>query len=549
MVKILVDGKEFEVEDNIKVSDFLNLHKFETESPIMGVLINNVQRSLTHEIKRDSELRFITYKDLEGEKIYRRSLLFLFVKVCEELYPESNVVVSHSINQGVYCELRNCSHMINEELRALIDDRMRELVAAKLPFIKRKVPKEEAIKMYKTFDQPDKIGILDAYENDIVTIYSCGNFNNYFFGYMLPDTSYLTMFEIRLYEGGFLIRYPKRGNFNELPPYVDQKKLFNIFREFKTWNRILNVENVSMLNKVIEDGHVDVCIRVAEALQEKKYAGIADQIKENPDKKIILLAGPSSSGKTTSSHRIAIQLLVNGIKPAIIGLDDYFVNRDRTPIGEDGKHDFESLYAIDLELFNEHLQKLLAGEEIEVPKFNFVEGKREPTGRKLKLLPDQVIIFEGIHALNEKLTESIPRDKKFKIYVSSLTSINIDDHNVVRTTDARLLRRMVRDYQFRGHTPERTLELWNAVVRGEEKNIFPFQEDADAMFNSAMIYEIGVLKGFAKPLLEKIEETSPYYIYARRMLDLLQYFEVINPENVPQNSIIREFIGGSCFDL
>ncbi len=548
MIKIIVDDKEYTEQDNISVMEFLSLHPYESDSPVMGVLINNHQRSLSHKIDKDSELRFITYKDLEGEKIYRRSLLFLFVKVCEELYPESNVVVSHSINQGVFCELRNCSHMINEELREIVDGRMRELVAAKLPFVKHKIPKEEAKKLY-TIEQPDKIGILDAYEEDMVTIYSCGNFNNYFFGYMLPDTSYLTMFEVRLYEGGFLIRYPKRKNFSELPPYVDQKKLFSIFREFKTWNRILNVENVSNLNKIVESGHINTCIRVAEALQEKKYAQIADQIKENPEKKIVLLAGPSSSGKTTSSHRIAIQLLVNGIRPAIVGLDDYFVNRDRTPIGEDGKHDFESIYAIDLELFNEHLQKLLAGEEVEIPRFNFVEGRRELTGRKMRLMPDQVIIFEGIHALNEKLTESISRDKKFKIYVSSLTSINVDDHNVVRTTDARLLRRMVRDYQFRGNTPERTLELWDSVVRGEEKNIFPFQEDADAMFNSAMIYEIGVLKGYAKPLLEKIEKESPYYNYARRMLDLLQYFEVIDPTTVPQNSIIREFIGGSCFDL
>ena len=549
MVKIIVDGKEYNEEKDIRVINFLNSHNITSESPIMGVLVNNEQKSLRHHVDEDCELKFITYRDLEGANIYRRSLMFLFIKVCEELHPESNVVVRHSINQGVYCELQNCSQEINEELRIKIESRMRELVSEKVPFVKKKVTKEEAKKIYMSLEQPDKIGILDAYEKDMVTIYSCGDFNNYFFGYMVPHTGYLNMFELKLYGEGFLLRYPKRDNFYELPPYNDQKKLFNIFKEFKTWNKILNVENVTMLNKIVEEGNINTYIRIAEALQEKKYAQIADKIKENPDKKIILIAGPSSSGKTTSSHRLGIQLMVNGITPVTIALDDYFVNRDRTPIGPDGKPDFESLYAIDLPLFNQHLQMLLNGEEVEIPKFNFVKGMRELTGRKVRLLPDQVLIFEGIHALNEKLTESIPREKKFKVYVSALTSINIDDHNAIRTTEARLLRRMVRDYQFRGNTPEKTLELWDSVLKGEEKNIFPYQEEADAMFNSAMVYEIGVLKGFAEPLLREIKKDSKYYNQAKRMLDFLQYFEIINPETVPQNSIIKEFIGGSCFEL
>jgi len=549
MVKIIVEGKEYNEEKDIRVINFLNSHNITSSSSIMGVLVNSEQKSLRHQIDEDCELKFITYKDLEGANIYRRSLLFLFIKVCEELYPESNVVVRHSINQGVYCELQNCSQVINDELRIKIENRMRELVSEKVPFIKNKVTKEEAKKIYMSLEQPDKIGVLDSVDKDMVTIYSCGDFNNYFFGYMVPHTGYLNMFELRVYEEGFLIRYPRRDNFYELPPYSDQKKLFNIFTEFKKWNEILKVENVTMLNKIVKEGNINTYIRIAEALQEKKYAQIADQIKENPNKKIILIAGPSSSGKTTSSHRLGIQLMVNGITPVTIALDDYFVNRDRTPIGEDGKPDFESLYAIDLQLFNEHLQMLLRGEEVEIPKFNFVKGMRELNGRKVKLLPDQVLIFEGIHALNEKLTESIPRENKFKVYVSALTSINIDDHNAIRTTEARLLRRMVRDYQFRGHSPEKTLELWDAVLNGEEKNIFPFQEEADAMFNSAMVYEIGILKGFAEPLLRKIDKNSPYYNQAKRMLDFLQYFEIISPDTVPQNSIIKEFIGGSCFEL
>jgi len=288
-------------------------------------------------------------------------------------------------------------------------------------------------------------------------------------------------------------------------------------------------------------------MRIAEALQEKKYAAIADMIKSDPNKKIVLIAGPSSSGKTTSSHRLAIQLMVNGINAIPIALDDYFVNRDKTPLDENGKPDFESLYAVDLELFNEHLGKLLAGEEVEIPIFDFMTGCRKEKGRMLKLEENQVLIFEGIHALNEKLTESIPRENKFKIYVSALTSINIDDHNSIGTSDARLLRRMVRDYKYRGHSPERTLELWDAVRRGEEKNIFPYQEDADAMFNSAMFYEIGILKVVAEPLLRDITKDSVYYPQAKKLLDFLQYFEPIDAECIPDNSIIREFIGGSCF--
>ena len=475
--------------------------------------------------------------------------MFLFIKVCEELYSEAHVVVGHSINQGVYVELKNSPKPINEEMRTLIESRMRELVSEKVPFIKRKVAKEEAKQIYMSLEQPDKIGVLDSLEQEYVTIYSCGEWNDYFYGYLVPNTGFLTTFELRLYGGGFLIRYPQKGNFYSIPPYDDQKKLFDIFSEFKRWNKILDVENVTMLNNIIKEGKINTYIRISEALQEKKYAYIADKIKEDKNKKIILIAGPSSSGKTTSSFRLGIQLMVNGITPVTIALDDYFVNRDRTPIGEDGKPDFESLYAIDLELFNQHLNMLLAGEEVEIPKFNFVKGMRELTGRKVKLLPDQVLIFEGIHALNEKLTELVPRENKFKVYVSALTSINIDDHNAIRTTEARLLRRMVRDYQFRGNSPEKTLELWDAVLKGEEKNIFPYQEEADAMFNSAMVYEIGILKGFAEPLLRKIEKTSPYYNQAKRMLDFLQYFEIISPDTIPQNSIIKEFIGGSCFDL
>jgi len=547
MVKIKLQGREFEVEKNTRIIDFINSYGIQNPSPVLGAIVNNESRSLRHKMDEDAEIRFVDYDSSEGVSIYRRSLLFLFIKVCEELCPGANVVVGHSINQGVFCELRNLDCEVNEAFRKQIETRMRELIAEKIPFIKSKVTKEEAKKIYMSLQQPDKIGVLDSLDMDMVTIYSCGDWNDYFYGYLVPNSGYLTMFELRLYEGGFILRYPQKGDFYHLPPYYDQKKLFEIFREFKTWNRILGVENVSMLNDIVRKNKMGQYMRIAEALQEKKYAAIADMIKSDPNKKIVLIAGPSSSGKTTSSHRLAIQLMVNGIDAIPIALDDYFVNRDRTPLDENGKPDFESLYAVDLELFNEHLGKLLAGEEVEIPIFDFKTGCRKEIGRKLKLQENQVLIFEGIHALNEKLTESIPRENKFKIYVSALTSINIDDHNSIGTSDARLLRRMVRDYKYRGHSPERTLELWDAVRRGEEKNIFPYQEDADAMFNSAMFYEIGILKVVAEPLLRDITKDSEYYPQAKKLLDFLQYFEPIEAECIPDNSIIREFIGGSCF--
>lgn len=546
-VKIKVQGRDFEIEKNTRIIDFINSYGIRNTSPILGAIVNNESRSLRHKMDEDAEIRFIDYDSSEGVSIYRRSLLFLFIKVCEELCPGANVVVGHSINQGVFCEIRNLDCTINETFRKQIEERMRELVTEKIPFIKSKVTKEEAKKIYMSLQQPDKIGVLDALDMDMVTIYSCGDWNDYFYGYLVPNSGYLTMFELRLYEGGFILRYPQKGDFYHLPPYYDQKKLFEIFREFKTWNRILGVENVSMLNDIVRKNKMGDYMRIAEALQEKKYAEIADMIKSDPKKKIVLLAGPSSSGKTTSSHRLAIQLMVNGINAIPIALDDYFVNRDHTPLDETGKPDFESLYAVDLELFNEHLGKLLAGEEVEIPIFDFMTGCRKKEGRKLKLEENQVLIFEGIHALNEKLTESIPRENKFKIYVSALTSINIDDHNSIGTSDARLLRRMVRDYKYRGHSPERTLELWDAVRRGEERNIFPYQEEADAMFNSAMFYEIGILKVVAEPLLKEVTKESIYYPQAKKLLDFLQYFEPIASERVPENSIIREFIGGSCF--
>ena len=540
------NGKQFEIEKGTKIEDFINYNGIESTTPIVAAKINNSVRSLMHLIEDDVNFEIIDMSSSDGVSIYRKSLLFLFIKVVEELYPDSNVIVGHSINKGVFCKIENINVPINDDLRRKIESRMREVVGEKLPFVKRTISKEEAKKIYISQEQPDKIGVIDSREKDYVTIYSCGEWSDYFHGYLVPNTGYLNVFELRQYENGFILRYPERGKAYQIPPYNDNKKLFNVFREYKEWNRILGVSNIGELNRVIENNEISMYIRVSEACLEKKYAEAADMIKQG-NKKVVLIAGPSSSGKTTSSYRLAVQLMVNGLKPVTIALDDYFVNRDRTPLDEDGKPDFESIEAIDLDLFNQHLEMLINGEEVEVPIFNFKTGMRELTGKKVKLGENGVLVLEGIHGLNERLTYKIAKEDKFKLYVSALTSLNIDDHNTIGTADTRLIRRIVRDNQYRGHDARRTIELWYSVRRGEDKNIFPYQEEADMMINTSMIYEVSALKPYIKPLLEQISPDCVEYAEAKRLLDFLQYFREIGIDDIPRNSILREFIGGSCF--
>jgi uridine kinase len=424
---------------------------------------------------------------------------------------------------------------------------MREIIRQDEPFIKKSIPKEKAKEIFKQFGMDAKEKLLKYREKDSINIYSCGWLRNYFYGYMVPSTGYLKEFSLKFYMPGLIIQFPTKEQPDSIPEFVEQPKLAAVFHESEKWGNILNVGYVANLNETIDEDKIPELIRVAEALHEKKIAQIADKITKK-NKRLVLIAGPSSSGKTTFAQRLLIQLKVNGLNPITLSTDDYFVDRELTPRDEEGNYDFESLDAVDVELFNDDLTKLIQGHEIQIPTFNFLTGRREYKGKKLKIHKDQPIIFAGIHGLNEKLTQDIPHDKKFKIYISALTQLNIDNHNRIPTTDSRLIRRIVRDSKYRGHSALTTLRIWKSVRRGEERNIFPFQEEADIMFNSALVYELAVLKKYAEPLLREIDDKESEYAEAKRLLKFLSYFKSIDDDKyILQTSIIKEFTGGSCF--
>lgn len=514
---------------------------------IIAARVNNDIKELGYQLEEDCRVEFLDLTNEDGMRIYRRSLYFILMKAVNDLYPERKVVISHAISRGLYCELTGETGLTADEV-ALIEKRMREIADGGIPFIKRLIPLSEAREIFSASGRMDRFHAIEHRHKPFVTIYNCGGLEDYFYGYMAPDTGYIKVFELRPYAPGFLVRFPERSAPGALPEFEEQKKLFNIFNEFKRWGHILGVANVGAVNDIVKAGQVSDLIRISEALHEKKIAQIADMIANSRHRKrIVLISGPSSSGKTTFANRLSIQLRVNGLKPVMISLDDYFVNRDETPRDEQGDLDFEALEAIDVRLFNRHLRELVDGREIEMPVFNFPLGMREPAGRKMSIDDDSVLVIEGIHGLNERLTAEIPGKSKFKIYVSALTSMNIDDHNRIPTTDNRIIRRIVRDYQFRGSSALSTIKRWPSVRRGEERNIFPFQESADVMFNSSMVVELGVLKAYAEPLLAGINGSFREYSEARRLIEFLSYFLPIDSREIPMNSIIREFIGGSCF--
>jgi uridine kinase len=425
---------------------------------------------------------------------------------------------------------------------------MRETVEADESIVRQQVPVEEFIRLFAERGRTDKIALVKQRKLEVVDIHTCGWFLDYAYGPNVPSTGYLNVFRLRFYLPGFILEFPRRQDPMVLPEYVEQGKLANVYFESQKWNKIINIPTVAVLNEKLATGSAIDFIRVAEAFHEKKISRMADVIADNLDLiRIVLIAGPSSSGKTTFTKRLSIQLQVNDIHPLPISMDDYFVNRDQTPLDEHGKYDFESVEALDYVLFNEHLTKLIQGEEVETPTFNFKSGLREWHGNKLKLGPDDLIIVEGIHGLNDKLTRSIPKGRKYKIYVSALTQLNLDNYNRIPTTDVRILRRMVRDNRCRGYAAQDTIAMWTSVRRGEEKFVFPYQETADTMFDSSQIYELAVLKPYAEPLLAAITQDQPEYAEAQRLMEFLSYFVPINEFDVPRNSIIREFIGNSCF--
>ena len=542
------DGSILEIQEGTRFEELYSLMNDKYQYPVMLAQVGNAYKELSQPIMHDiNDVGFVYLDEKDGMRVYQRSVSFLLVAAAKRVLPNSRVIINHHIAGGYFCEFESVSDCTSDNITS-IENMMKQMVAEELDIKKGVVPIDDAIEMFEQEHMFDKKQLFKYRRTSSVNIYTLDGTRDYFYGYMVTNTKSINLFRLIPYSHGFILQFPNEKDPDHLSEFVPQPKLSSVFRESENWARILGVDTVGALNDIISHGDTDELIKVSEALHEKKIAQIADLISAKGDIKLILIAGPSSSGKTTSAKRLSIQLRVNGMKPHVISIDDYFVNREDTPLDENGKYDFEALEAIDIKLFNEHMKALIDGEQIEMPTFNFKTGKREYKGNFVKLHPEEVLIVEGIHGLNEKLSYAIKPENKFKLYVSCLTQLNIDHHNRIPTTDTRLIRRMVRDNQYRGIDPERTLEIWSSVRRGENKNIFPFQEEADAMLNTVLIYELAVLKSKAEPLLFRVSRQSPYYAEAKRMLKFLEYFLPMDTSEIPSNSLIREFLGGSSFN-
>lgn len=544
--KINYEDNEYLVEEGITYKDLLENHLKINPYEIALCKLNREYYELFKNITEDGELELIRFNSSIGYKIYERTLQFIFIKAALDLFDDSVITIEHRIGDGIFGELHK-KEALKEEDIIKIKERMIELINKDIPIKKIKVKRKEAIEIFKGYGMDDKVSLLNHVSFEDVSLYELDGRYDYFYGQMASSTGIVKGFDLIYYSPGFVLRYPKRENLNVVSDFKENRKLSQIFLETERWLNILGVGEVGSLNDKIENHEIRDLIMVSEALHEKKIAQIADMISERKDTKIVLIAGPSSSGKTTFANRLSVQLRVNGYVPIPISLDDYFVDREHTPRDENGEYDFESLYSLDLELFNDHLGRLLKGEEVEIPSFNFKKGEREWVGNKLKLPSNGIMLIEGIHGLNPLLTASISENQKFKIYISALTQLNLDNHNRIATTDIRRVRRIVRDYLSRGYGAEETLKMWPSIRRGEEKNIFVYQEEADVMFNSTLVYELCVLKKYALEELDKIDPDSPVYILASRLKSFLGFFKEIDKDYVPTNSILREFIGGSDF--
>ena len=511
----------------------------------LGISINGRTDSLIDKVREYTYARTLTYADEEGRRIYERSLQLVFLTAAHRLYPGERVRIRHSFVQGLYIDLPNLT--VTPDVVARLKAEMRAIVAADLPIARLKVSKEHAKDYFKRTGQLDRLRILGYRRFDHFTLYRIDGLDDYFYGEMAPRTGLIDVFDLKAYGEGILLQMPDVKNPAKPAPFADLPMLLRTYSEAAEWHAILNCENAADLNDMVVNRKLREFIRVNEALQERRIQQIADGFIKS-GARVLLIAGPSSSGKTTFSHRMAIALRVQGLRPVKISLDDYYLNRDTLPREADGSIDLERLETLDVPLLCDHLARLLNGETVEVPEYDFKLGQRAPQTHPFRVEPGQPIIIEGIHGLNDKLTASVPREMKFKVYISPLTMLNLDDHNRIRTTDARLLRRIVRDNLFRGTPPEETMGMWASVRRGEEKYIFPFQEQADMMFNSALTYELVIMKKYAYPQLQAVTPESPHYTLARRLVKFLNYIETADVEDeIPVNSILREFIGGCCF--
>ena len=535
-----------DVKKGTKVLDLLKKEIEKRNNEIIACKFNNEVKSLNYEINSNGKLELIDITNKDGMRIYKRGLIYIVAKAFRELYPEALITVNYQLYHSMLCELDNFE--VTEEMIEKVNKRVKEIIKLNLPITKEIMSKEKAMEFYEKEKTLKGRLQLDLKEKKEVTLYYCENYYNYFYGVMPVSTGCIKEYELLKYHDGFLIRYPSRKNPYELPSFIECPKLVASLDEYEEVHKILNVNTLYKLNKIIKSRDIKDYILMDEALHEKKIAKIADKISQNKDIKVILIAGPSSSGKTTFAKRLELELKLNGIKPKTISVDNYFVERKDTPKDENGNYDFETIKAIDTKLLNNDLLKLLDGKEIDMPIFNFHEGKKEYNGNKMHLGKDEVLIMEGIHCLNDELTFLIPKEQKFKIYISCLTVLNIDYYNRISTTDTRLIRRIVRDNQFRGYSALHTLKMWPSVNKGEAENIFAYQEEADVMFNSSLIYELSVIKDYAIPLLNKITQEDAEYSEAKRLTSMLEYFESIHSKLVPSNSLLREFIGNSVFE-
>ena len=548
MAKITIDGVTGEYPDGMTYEEIADAYQDRYENTIALVLEDGKIRELIKTVHKDCTLSFLTLKDSIGHKAYVRTAVMVLLRAAADVIPEANIKVEFAIGPGYYCDVR-MEKKLTEDMVKQIRARMQELVDEKIPITKKTYSIDEAREIFKKQKMEDKGKLFRYKRSSFANVYCLDGYYDYYYGFMLPDTGYVKYFDLMLYEKGLLLLLPGMDAPCMLEVFGPREKLFRTLRTAAHWGEMMNIDSVGDLNDTICAGEMNDMILVQEALLERRIGEIAENIVKKGNVKFVLIAGPSSSGKTTFSHRLSIQLRTYGKIPHPIALDDYFVNRELTPRDENGDYNFECLEAIDVKQFNEDMERLLRGERVELPTFNFKTGKREYHGRYKQLGEEDILVIEGIHGLNPETTYSLPDESKFKIYISALTSLNLDEHNRIPTTDGRLLRRMVRDARTRGASARRTIEMWPSVRRGEENYIFPFQEEADEMFNSVLIYELSVLKQYAEPLLYSIEPGEPEYYEAKRLLKFLEYVQGIDSQNVPSNSICREFIGGSCFPV
>lgn len=550
MRQATVEGNVIEIQDGMTYLELADRYQKNYPHDIVLVLENGKMRELFREIKDGAKVEFLTTGQVDGYKTYKRSATLLLLKAIYDVAGMDvvcGIKVHFSVSEGYYCTSKNVTP--DSVFLRKVQTRMEELVSLALPIEKTTISVDEAVEHFSRHGMIDKARLFKFRRSSSVNVYRLGGFEDYYYGYMVPNTSYLKYFKLIPYDEGFVLEFPPARTPEEFGPFHPEHKIFMTLKNSTKWSEVLEAATVGALNEQIAAGNMGNIILAQEAIMEKELGNIAAQIASQHDKKLVMIAGPSSSGKTTFSHRLSIQLIAHGLKPHPIAVDNYFVEREDTPKDENGDYNFECLGAMDIELFNDQMRALLRGEEVSMPTFNFLTGKKEYKGNTLKLGPDDVLVIEGIHCLNDALSYSLPKDNKFKIYLSALTQLNIDEHNRIPTTDGRMIRRMVRDARTRGTSAKRTIGMWPSVRRGEDENIFPYQGEADVVFNSALIYELFVLKQYAEPLLFGIGPEEPEYLEAKRLLKFLNYFQGIDSNMVPGNSILREFIGGSFFHV